>query len=62
MKYFFILGKNPNLSIAEIKTVLGDFSIESINQAVLIVQTPTVLNSAEIIKKLGGTVKIGQNF
>lgn len=61
MKYYFILGNNPTLSIAEISAFFGE---EIINQAeflsgnVLILEKD-YLDSVETIKNLGGTIKIG---
>ncbi|MFA4941171.1 MAG: DNA methyltransferase [Patescibacteria group bacterium] len=62
MKYFFILGNNPALSIAEISAVfsLGDNSkVEFLGQEVFLLETENNFNPAELIKKLGGVIKIG---
>lgn len=69
MKYFFILGNNPSLSIAEISAFFGlnntkkpqNNQIKSIllNEAVFILETNQEINAKELIKKLGGTIKIG---
>ena len=62
MKYFFILGNNPALSIAEISAVfsLGDNpKAELLGQEIFILETENSFNPAELIKKLGGIIKIG---
>lgn len=67
MKYFFILGNNPTLSIAEISAVFGLYNLGTghcpvptiISENVLILETDQELNVKELIKKLGGTIKIG---
>lgn len=62
-QYFFILGKNPTLSTAEIISVLNklqiSFVIKTLSTEVLILSTAVELPS-EFIKTLGGTVKIGK--
>jgi tRNA G10 N-methylase Trm11 len=70
MKYFFILGNNPTLSIAEISAVFGltknatavethcNVSLPVGN--VFILETAKPINAPELIKKLGGTIKIGE--
>ena len=58
MKYFFVLGKNPKLSVAEIKAVVknGNFNIAD---NILFLDTDE-LNALTLIKHLGGTIKIGE--
>lgn len=62
MFYAFQLGHQPKISLAEIKTVFLskkiDFTIETTQQNYLIIQTKKKLNSTELIKQLGGTIKI----
>lgn len=61
MKYFFILGNNVSLSVAEIVAVIPDFlSLEILEKNVLILDAEKDINEAEIIKRLGGTIKIGK--
>jgi tRNA G10 N-methylase Trm11 len=70
MKYFFILGNNPTLSIAEISAVFGlnktneketGFPIGNpVSTDVFILETDKPTNAPELIKKLGGTIKIGE--
>jgi tRNA G10 N-methylase Trm11 len=62
MRCFFILGNNPALSIAEISAVfsLGDNpKVELLGQEVFLLETENNFNPAELIKKLGGIIKIG---
>ncbi len=58
MKYFFILGSNPTLSLAELAAIFnhGEFSLVQKNIAFL--ETDENLE-ANIIKKIGGTIKFG---
>ena len=64
MKYFFILGKNPILSKAEIEAVLEfeEYRIKNIefSQNVLIIETEKELDINWLNNRLGGTVKIGK--
>jgi tRNA G10 N-methylase Trm11 len=59
MKYFFILGNNPVLSIAEISAVFGENRSFSLFGGVLIMESNEEIDAQKIIKKLGGTIKIG---
>jgi tRNA (guanine10-N2)-dimethyltransferase len=62
MQYFFILGRNPALSSAEIAAVLdipGSASILSASSEVLALETKRELNAAELMSRLGGTIKVG---
>jgi len=61
MQYFFILGNNPTLSLAEISAVFGLDKIQGYLAApdVFILETGQEISPAELIKKLGGTIKIG---
>ena len=58
MQYFFILGTNPTLSLAELTAVFnhGKFSLVQKNIAVLNINEEI---KANIIKKIGGIVKFG---
>lgn len=68
MQYFFILGNNPTLSVAEIFSVFNlekENEIKSANlipeaKNVLIIKINEKINCSEIIKKLGGIIKIGE--
>jgi len=60
MKYFFILGNNPTLSIAEIYSVFKNQGVLSIHdQAAAFLETDQDLAPEDTIKKLGGTIKYG---
>ena len=72
MQYFFILGSNPTLSVAELSAVFdlntnsGAISSQkagkhelTLPENVFILKTNQVFNADELIKKLGGTIKIG---
>ncbi len=59
MKNFFILGNNPTLSIAEISAIYpNNESGEIISREIFFLEEE--INSQELIKKLGGTIKIGK--
>ncbi len=73
--YFFILGNNPSLSVAEILSLINtDFFINGINireisekfiqirelsNEVLILETKEKLDCQKLQERLGGTIKIG---
>src|SRR3989338_5010146 len=58
MKYFFVLGSNPTLSLAELAAVFpgGQFSLIQKNVAVL---TGDREIPSDILKRIGGTIKFG---
>lgn len=62
MRYFFVLGKNPTLSTAEITSVLNNLSINystiNVSLEVFVIDVQKELNT-DLIKRLGGTIKIG---
>lgn len=65
MEYFFILGRNPALSTAEISSLVGsgrffrdDFSIAEVFREVLFAEGKKE-NAEDLLDSLGGTVKIG---
>lgn len=62
MTYFFILGNNPTLSIAEIISVVSEDidKIQEISSEFLILKTKKSLDADDLQKRLGGTIKIGQ--
>lgn len=64
MKYFFILGRNPTLSSAEIAAVLAslklDFSFHGVSSEAAVLQTDKELDVPNLMSRLGGTIKIGQ--
>jgi len=63
MKYFFALGHQPKLSLAEIKSVLSsltDFVVKSISSEICIIEIKEKIDLNLIQKRLGGTIKIGK--
>jgi len=62
MTYFFILGNNPTLSIAEIINVLSKqiVKIEKISSEALLIRLSGKVSVLELQNQLGGTIKIGQ--
>lgn len=63
MKYFFVLGRNPNLSAAEIFSYLEKEEINvntyKIKGNGLLIDVDKKINASEIINKLGGTIAVG---
>ncbi len=63
-RYFFILGKNPSLSLSEINSWLKklriQYTLDAFSQEILLVSTEVSLKETEVIKTLGGTVKFGK--
>lgn len=57
MKCLFILGRNPELSILELKSVFEDFKFQRKENAVL-AEVPML--EKNLIEKLGGTIAIGE--
>lgn len=64
MQYFFILGKNPILSKAEIEAVLSNFEFKihiiEFGNNVLVIDTEEEVDVAWLNNRLGGTIKIGK--
>ena len=63
MTYFFVLGNNPTLSIAEIINVLQGLKkheIKQISAQVLVIETVKKIDCQSLQQQLGGTIKIGQ--
>lgn len=62
--YFFILGHNPDLSIAEIVSVLRalayNFRVVVHSAEVLIIETERKIKGQQLQQELGGTIKIGE--
>ncbi len=58
IKYIFILGKTPKLSIAEIKAVVPQLKIIQTDDYYLLGESQR-FDCQEILNRLGGTVKIG---
>ncbi|MFH0892118.1 MAG: DNA methyltransferase [Candidatus Falkowbacteria bacterium] len=67
MKYFFVLGSNPALSVAELASVFGLAEKRETAAGagvccggkVFLLETDAKIDAAALIKNLGGTVKIG---
>jgi len=64
MTYFFILGNNPSLSIAEILKTLKSKKIKPrfISLEFLILDSEEILEIEKLQNQLGGTIKIGEIF
>lgn len=66
MKLFFRLGINPSLSLAEIRSYLDfaavKYTIEAVSMEVAILEIENISHPENLIKELGGTVKIGEVF
>jgi len=65
MKYFFVLGNNAALSIAELSAVFGlnekkQNYFQILNSEILALERKEKIIAKKIIKKLGGTIKIGE--
>lgn len=64
MTYFFIIGNNPTLSIAEIVYVLSakikKQNIKFFSQDIFIVEFSKKIDTSLLQKQLGGTIKIGK--
>jgi len=59
MKYVFILGHNPKLSVAEITAVLPQAGLVEETNSFLILESEG-LDCRAILRRLGGTIKIGE--
>lgn len=59
MKYFFILGSNPALSLAEIIATVKPKSFSLVTEELLLVETIAELGARDLMEQLGGTIKIG---
>lgn len=66
VQYFFVLGKNPTLSTAEIISVLNKlntlFNIKTLSEEILTVSTDKELSISDLMQDLGGTIKLGKIF
>jgi tRNA G10 N-methylase Trm11 len=58
--HYFILGSNPALSAAELLCVLGEANYEMPDSNILLFELSEDAVPAELIKRLGGTIKIGE--
>lgn len=64
MKYFFILGNNPDLSYAEINSILTitghQPEILEYNSSALVIRTSKSIDCPALMQMLGGTIKLGE--
>ena len=58
--YFFVLGSNTAISIAELYAVFEDGKFRLANNNILLLEKADDIKSADLIKRLGGTIKIGE--
>lgn len=61
MKYFFILGSNPTISIAETMAVFSplEHRFQLVSKEILIMEAKEGIDAKEVIRQMGGVVKIG---
>lgn len=63
-QYFFILGRNPALSYAELSSLLDHlvikYSILHISSEAVVLETESMLENFNLMQKLGGIVKFGK--
>jgi tRNA G10 N-methylase Trm11 len=61
--YYFILGRNPELSFIEIVTFLNtnrvSYNVNSYSTEVVLIDSENMVGDQEIVNSLGGTVKFG---
>lgn len=63
MKYFFILGTNPAISLAELSAVLDIAAMTLPCATVAMIDQPDgTIEAEQLIKRLGGIIKIGRIF
>ena len=58
MRYFFILGSNPTLSLAELTAIFSQGRFFLIQKGIAILESDQTIKS-DILKKIGGTIKFG---
>jgi tRNA G10 N-methylase Trm11 len=59
MKYFFVLGSNAALSVAELQAVQPLTNWQLLAADFLVAESDQEFNTARLITRLGGTIKIG---
>ncbi|NTW22519.1 methyltransferase domain-containing protein [Candidatus Falkowbacteria bacterium] len=63
MQYFFFLGSNPSISVAELAKLLPNFSDNKVRvypeQSLLLFEGDLPMAPEKLIRRLGGTIKIG---
>ncbi|MBU0625100.1 50S ribosomal protein L11 methyltransferase [Patescibacteria group bacterium] len=62
MKYFFVLGSNPAISVAEILSCLSEKSptVVELSRQILIIESQLEIDEQNLMSQLGGTIKIGR--
>ncbi len=60
MKYFFILGSNPALSLAELTAVYGQAGFAIFADQAAVLESGRTIDPSADIRRLGGTIKIGE--
>lgn len=60
MKYFFVLGTNAALSAAELAAAVEIKNLRLLAADFLVAETEREINAEDLIKKLGGMIKIGR--
>jgi len=60
MKYFFVLGTNTALSVAELAAAVDLKKVKLLAADFLIWETSTEINPEALMKRLGGVIKIGE--
>jgi len=61
MQYIFILGNNPELSLAEIRAVRPDLKLLK-NRRSYAVFSGEIIDCQKLLNRLGGTIKIGEKL
>ena len=59
-QYVFIIGRNPELSVAEIRAVLPNGRVVEQTSSFLIVETTDEIDGGGLLQQLGGTIKVGR--
>jgi tRNA G10 N-methylase Trm11 len=64
MKYFFILGNHPALSLAELVSIFGSGRLESYSAeaAVFELEENNNFDAVGLMRRLGGTIKLGNSI
>lgn len=60
MKYFFVLGTNSALSVAELNAAIDFENPRLLAADFLVVDSPREIQAENLIKRLGGIIKIGR--
>lgn len=60
MKYFFVLGNHPALSVAELEAVLPGLFGQYYAPNILVAEHSSELDAGALLTQLGGTIKMGK--